>query len=169
MSERRPEGVEGYSLDTGLFPFDIFEFDTPTLKVKSGYELLAMPPVGFVYIQFPTKESPETLWPSATWDNISDEFAGDFFRSEGGDASAFESGEQADQLQGHFHNVEYKPASGGGSSTTHNGTAVGLGAYTADAAHRAVAAITDGTNGTPRVGTTTRPVNRTIRIWERTA
>ena len=36
-SERRPEGVEGYALDTGLFPFDAFGFTRPTASTPVVY------------------------------------------------------------------------------------------------------------------------------------
>jgi len=44
MNERRPEGVEGYSLDTGIFPTDAFSFTKPTatppiLSFTSGWKL----------------------------------------------------------------------------------------------------------------------------------
>ena len=35
-------------------------------------------PVGEIYIQFPGKEDPQTLYGRGTWDNISNEFAGLF-------------------------------------------------------------------------------------------
>lgn len=54
------------------------------------YNRINTPPIGFTYIQFPGKSAPGTLWPDATWSNVSSEFAGDFFRAEGGAAAAFE-------------------------------------------------------------------------------
>lgn len=44
MSERRPEGVEGYSLDTGIFPTDAFTFTKPTatspmVVLSSGWKM----------------------------------------------------------------------------------------------------------------------------------
>ncbi|MDR1420324.1 MAG: hypothetical protein LBI86_08120, partial [Treponema sp.] len=50
-----------------------------------------IPPVNYIYIQFPGMPSPDVLWdqPSARWKNISGFFPGDFFRVEGGNASAF--------------------------------------------------------------------------------
>ena len=44
-SERRPEGVEGYALDVGLFPFDAFTSTKPTVAqpvvgMAEGWKLL---------------------------------------------------------------------------------------------------------------------------------
>ena len=54
----------------------------------------AAPPIGFVYIRFPGMDDPNTLFPGTTWENISSNFAGAFFRAEGGNASTFGSGLQ---------------------------------------------------------------------------
>ena len=168
-----PEHVTGEALDKGEFPTEAWEFTepsaaTPTLTLKPGWTLdanIACPyPIGAVYWQLPNKAAPATLWPTSTWDNISSTFPGEFFRAEGGAASAFQAGEQADQMQGHKHNV--------------NNVYMGIaGANFADSSVNAISAantatttpVTDGTNGTPRTGAETRPLNVTIRLWERTA
>lgn len=54
-----------------------------------------LPPIGFIYFQLPGKEAPEDIFSGGTWTNVSSTFAGVFFRAEGGDASTFESGNQA--------------------------------------------------------------------------
>jgi hypothetical protein len=124
--------------------------------------------VGFIYVQLPNEGSPSDRGWYGTWTNISSNYAGDFFRVEGGAASAFESGEQLDQLQGHYHRARFETTTrqSGGSGTRqfsasnyHNGTFV-------DTVQEAQS---DGTNGTPRLGSETRPVNQTIRVWKRTA
>ena len=121
-------------------------------------------PIGSTIVQFPNKKSPSELGLVGTWENISSEFAGDFFRAEGGNASTFESGEQLDRFQGHRH-----------SSNTSINTAIGVhGFLTGNTDNpgdvfRIESPTTDGTNGTPRTGIETNPVNHTIRIWERTA
>ncbi len=137
-------------------------------------------PIGMMYIQYPGKSDPSTLgWPG-TWTNVSSTYAGDFFRTEGGDASAFGGGEQLDQMQGHItddpgnHNHTFDGNTVGGESNTsgpfcttdyspnYNRPTSSAGAHTHGLAD-------DGVNGTPRTGSETRPVNQTIRIWERTA
>lgn len=49
-------------------------------------------PVGSIYIQYPNKVDPASLGLDGVWLNISNEFAGDFFRAEGGEALPFEGG-----------------------------------------------------------------------------
>ncbi len=50
-----------------------------------------IPPVGFMYIQFPGTPTPDQLWgnTSLQWENVSARFPGAFFRAEGSLASAF--------------------------------------------------------------------------------
>lgn len=119
------------------------------------------PPVGVTYIQFPGKPDPADRY-GGTWQNISNEFAGDFFRAEGGNASAFESGEQAHMFQTHAHNHRhgFKYNDGGSLGPAANATSsIGTGYTLYDAS--------DPSSGS--YGAETRPTNRTIRIWERIA
>ncbi|NIZ41367.1 hypothetical protein PVA45_07140 (plasmid) [Entomospira entomophila] len=51
-------------------------------------------PIGKIYVQYPSERSPQDLFPRQQWLNVSADFAGDFLRVEGGNASAFESGQQ---------------------------------------------------------------------------
>ena len=46
-------------------------------------------PIGFIYVQLPGQNDPQTLWPSTQCNNISPNYAGLFFRAEGGGANAF--------------------------------------------------------------------------------
>lgn len=46
-------------------------------------------PIGFVYIQLPDQQPPQEIWPSITWENISPNYEGVFFRVEGGTAGKF--------------------------------------------------------------------------------
>ncbi|KAH9393409.1 hypothetical protein TYRP_021748 [Tyrophagus putrescentiae] len=39
-----------------------------------------LPPIGFTYLQLPGDLSPESLWPSAAWTEVSDTYSGLFFR-----------------------------------------------------------------------------------------
>lgn len=110
-------------------------------------------PIGSTYMQFPTKENPIELGFFGTWENISDEFPGDFFRAEGGNASSFESGQQTELIKNHTHPLF--DGTGSGSSQKSVTTAL------SDAS-----ALTGNNTGG---GAETRPVNRTVRIWERTA
>ena len=135
-----------------------------TLLARFGATSLIYP-VGYVYWQFPTKDSPADMGFIGSWTNISSDFPGDFFRAEGGEASAFESGEQADQFQGFKVRISAnRTATGAIDNVSSDGSSSGPENY-----DDSTSLIDDGTNGTPRTGTTTYPVNHTIRLWERTA
>ena len=66
---------------------------------------------------------------------------------------------QKDCFQGHQHTV--------------NAAADSLGGGTASACRpwgtNTTSIVTDGTNGTPRIGNETRPVNFTVQLWKRIA
>ncbi len=116
-------------------------------------------PIGFIYMQLPGRSLPSDLF-TGTWSNVSSSFAGNFFRAEGGNASAFESGVQASQNLLHTH-VEY-------TGNRDNGSGGYDGSYPAGNVNpivRVASACPTGDSG----GTEARPANRTMRIWERTA
>lgn len=46
-------------------------------------------PIGFIYVQLPKEKPPKDIWPTLTWKNISSDYAGVFFRVEGGNSSSF--------------------------------------------------------------------------------
>lgn len=128
-------------------------------------------PIGFIYVQFPNKPTPEEMnWPG-NWDDVStSEYSGAFFRAAGstpyGSASTFESGAQEDQMQGHIH-------------TSSGYIVIRSSPYTESysldndrLSRKSLQDITngytsDGTNGNPRIGPETRPYNFTVRIWKR--
>jgi hypothetical protein len=164
--------IEVYNPDTGQNE----KTEVDTIKtyiqeaIESSFEAIVLNtifPIGKRVVQLPGESSPSTLYASQTWTNISSSFAGDFFRVEGGDANTYDSGEQLDQMQGHWHDYF---AQGGNANGGSNGAlstiAVGTTTYT----YTPIRGVTtDGENGTPRVGDSTYPINHTIRIWERTA
>ncbi|CAG2114244.1 unnamed protein product [Medioppia subpectinata] len=51
-------------------------------------------PVGFIYVQLPNGTNPKILWPKYTWQDVSVNYAGQFFRVEGGDSLKFGAGIQ---------------------------------------------------------------------------
>ena len=105
--------------------------------------------VGIVYVQFPGESTPDTLF-GGTWQNITDQFAGAFFRAEGGNASSFNSGIQDMMIQSHDHSSFWRYAGAGQTGEWGTGWAVANG-------------------GSPTGGIETRPINYSIRIWKRTA
>jgi len=169
-------------------------------------------PIGFIYIQFPTKALPATLYPGTTWTDRSSSFAGNFFRAAGGNALGFEAGEQAFQNYSHSHgassgndNIDHShPVSGstgndspdhshattfynnnGGTGTNPYGSvssssfSVSSGGASVRHTHPAQGSLATGSRSAYHQHNITvnadggageaRPVNRTIRIWERTA
>jgi hypothetical protein len=59
-------------------------------------------PIGFIYVQLPKEKSPTEIWPWMTWINVSSDYAGHFFRVEGGNAAPFGQS-QIDAFQDHTH------------------------------------------------------------------
>ncbi|NIZ41359.1 hypothetical protein PVA45_07180 (plasmid) [Entomospira entomophila] len=55
-------------------------------------------PKGSLYTQLPTMAEPQVIYPRTTWQEISQQYAGDFLRVAGGLASAFGSGRQAGSI-----------------------------------------------------------------------
>ncbi len=172
-----------YTTDNKFLPFEMTKTGAVfTLKNdivhQSGAK--AVFPVGHVYTQYPTKKTPSELGFHGTWTNISSAFPGDFFRSEGGAASSFGSGQQAfsTDLKSHIHTTDVGSHAhdinidGGGTGA--NLVAASNGAVVSQIPTAGIAAsatIGNKDSGTPsNTGDAeTRPVNRTIRLWERTA
>ncbi|CAG7835345.1 unnamed protein product [Allacma fusca] len=59
------------------------------LGMKTDIEKNKLPPVGFIYIQYYGQPAPSTLWPRASWSDVSSTYAGYFFRAAGGGANTF--------------------------------------------------------------------------------
>jgi len=118
-------------------------------------------PVGYVYTQYPGTSDPATLF-GGTWLNITSLYAGLFFRAEGGAALAFNGGNQADAIITHRHALG---VSGAGSF------AFGSTTITSSSVMTLAGSGTNGPNtGDPLTVATaseTRPVNTTIRIWQK--
>ena len=133
-------------------------------------------PIGAVYIQFPGYSAPSSLF-GGTWSAIFDN-EGIFFRTPGGEALSFGGGIQLDQIQRIFGEV--------GNTDGHGfeglrGTKVATGPFSArnsvgrrtgsSSSSNQTRIIRFDTNDDPNVrsGSETRPRNRTVRVWVRTA
>jgi hypothetical protein len=110
------------------------------------------PPVGSTYMQLPDQPAPDELWPLAEWANVSDAWAGCFFRVEGGLALPFGGGKQDHQLADHSHSYS-KPRFGQGDSS----------------ANEEIVDYIDSSQTGAVGGNETRPDNYTVRVWKRTA
>lgn len=167
------------SLSTNKLQFT----NTSINEINSKLDIL---PVGFVYIQFPKKKKPSDFL-AGTWEDITDEYAGLFFRAEGGNADPFiEEGDltaQEDKIRSIQGELPHWGDVGG--------YGVGTGVFnTYSSTRRYPVSSTSGSNtayikstfsanenindfGNPMAGHADgpeiRPVNVSIRIWERTA
>ena len=126
-------------------------------------------PVGFVYVQYAGQAAPADLF-GGTWDNISDTYAGLFFRAEGGDAATFGETQTggAPNIQGTFGNSStFQTVTGAFlSSSSGNGT---IGGYSYAQGTVVVGFSAADSNATYGAADEIRPANSTIRIWKRTA
>lgn len=134
-------------------------------------------PIGEIYIRYPGQPSPQDLYKRGTWDNISNVYAGLFFRAEGGNANPFEGGSQEDKIRNitgrtfsecytsslykgvfrHGGTNEARGASAGGSTEVVN--------FDANADNNSGGNPMAGHADGPEI----RPVNTTIQIWKRTS
>lgn len=66
-------------------------------------------PIGFIYVQYKDQLDPASLF-GGNWSNISNEFAGLYFRSEGGNAATFGSNQSQGlpNITGSFCNILYQ-------------------------------------------------------------
>ena len=159
------------SINTSLFSLEKFLFES-------------IIPIGFVYVQFPDQESPETLWPFFKWTEITKSYKGAFFRAEGGDAKEFGKGKQEEGLpdiKGELSHIQAERGYGDNSPK---------GAFTVDNYH----GLSDSGSGEDRAFSMTflaskgeidsdgsyvnnvygksnhvTPVNYSIKIWKRKA
>lgn len=137
-------------------------------------EIVCPLPIGFVYTQKPGKKPPMELWPTTTWKNISDEWAGDFFRVEGGNASMFESGKQLEAIAPHTHEESIYLSTNDLSywNSGHSTRNIGSDGYVSkktESGSSGLSRVVPYTAQNNNAGIETRPGNRTVREWERIA
>jgi hypothetical protein len=138
-------------------------------------------PIGKRVIQLPGESSPATLYTNQTWSNISSTFAGDFFRVEGGKANTYDSGEQEDAMQRITGDTNTQfatttttnPAGGGDGALDMDNSGTNVSNIGGSTYYRSAITFDSANSTSPNAAKTdddeTRPVNWTIRIWERTA
>jgi len=105
-------------------------------------------PIGFVYFQIKGQPAPGEIF-AGVWENISSQYAGLFFRVEGGNAAAFGQ-DQGMMIQAHNHSI----------ARLANFIVGSEGIATASS-------LTNNTVTGDTGGVETRPVNSTIRVWIR--
>ena len=191
MSTKRIDTYTSQAVVSGDEALGLSSGNTVLLELLSNDEIIDLVyPVGSQYtmyavaasddlsVAFPTAKQPATLF-GGTWTQLW-ETDGVFFRTEGRPADGnITNGKQDDQMQGHRHYSGLGVADLGGSTYFGMEAVTGKSVfddYDADGgtSTRTRAAIgsdpiADPTNGTPRTGGTTYPVNRLFRIYERTS
>lgn len=135
-------------------------------------------PVGMIYIQYAGQAAPADLF-GGTWDNISDTYAGLFFRAEGGAAAAFgeTQGGGAPNITGSMsvegNGIAFLTNSADLSITgCFSSRKLGWGSTAAQAGATRPTGVNfaaSSSNATYGAADEIRPANSTIRIWKRTA
>lgn len=162
-----PQGPKGDKGDTGPQGPKGEKGDTGATGPQGPAGITVMP-VGSVYVRFKGQPAPNTLW-GGTWQNISSQYAGEFFRAEGGDAALFGQS-QAESLPNITGKVEglFSGYPGEGAfqrtqdtvnrDTINNNPAYYITTITKFSASRSNP-IYDGSHVTPK--------NSTVQIWKR--
>ena len=132
-------------------------------------ELTSGMPVGSIYIQFSGQSAPSDLFGGA-WSNISNSYAGLFFRAEGGAAAAF-GGSQTGGLPALAGSTGYQAFGPYGGSFYASGIVDPTSAHPASQTADSSVLHFNASRSSSLYGAATevRPVNSTIRIWKRTA
>lgn len=124
-------------------------------------------PIGMIYIQYPNQSAPSELF-GGEWENISGQYAGQFFRAEGGSAAAFGETQPGGlpNITGEFPALYANEAAATGAFYRGASYSVDLPGGHGVPYVRTVfsAANSNGTYSANEV----RPANSTIRIWKRT-
>ena len=129
-------------------------------------EIDAFIPTGFLYTQLPSQSSPDVLWPNMKWTQVTQSYAGLFFRAEGGNSSSYGELQSASaphlaQINQHFGvNVDYL--------VNNNNVSLEQGKETGNI-------ITGHSNNYDFYTLSfklsneeVRPINKAVRIWKRT-
>ena len=66
------------------------------IKIVYLYKAASIP-IGFIYTQLPDQLSPQNMFPSLTWSDVTSQYSGLFFRAEGSGSESFGSIQSANQ------------------------------------------------------------------------
>ena len=128
-------------------------------------------PVGAIYVQYGGQETPEALF-GGQWQDISETYAGRFFRVAGGDAAAFGEDQEggAPNISGTvwFDGATVYEATASTSCFYQASTKRGH-PYGGGSAHGDLGFSAQRSNALYGAATEIRPINHSIRIWKRTA
>src|SRR5699024_8969549 len=180
----RPTGVEYFGvfvLNRGSRPMQFgYDYGSNKYYVRTRgpsswddweelYHTGNFPPIGFCYIQYPGTAAPSSLF-GGTW-TLMFNSEGVFFRTEGQGASSFGGGVQRDALQQHGHVLQ----TGRNDSTQYHNTGSSRGHVGAgfeqnyNAGDGWVRNVSSAGSYSARTASETRPRNRTVRVWRKTA
>lgn len=146
-------------------------------------------PIGSIYIQFPGEAEPADIL-GGTWQNVSAQYAGmffrttddAFFRAEGGDAEDFGGSDQTSNTHvnaifclnstgNHTHTYHYVPISSSNCCKTTGSSINSLCHPTSYTVSSCIWSHSHSTSWTSMShnAAETRPTNYTVRIWEKTS
>lgn len=164
-------GWESYELKDLLATIASMQSSIATLSARKLEEWM---PVGHIYVQLPSQPDPSTLYPRATWANISSSYDGNFFRVEGR-GSANNLGwqdESVPNITGGWYGYKFTPS----SSASQWGAVVSGGATkkysvgTAPANDNEIQYTIDASRSHDAYGRRyeVAPRNYAMRIWRKT-
>lgn len=123
-------------------------------------------PVGSVYVRFKGQPAPNTLW-GGTWQNISSQYAGEFFRAEGGDAAPFgqSQAEGLPNIEGNFIAYASGPFNGCFGNSTYNESVL----FNTGNNNRAINLNFNARVSSLIYGSSSHvtPKNSTVQVWKR--
>lgn len=127
-------------------------------------------PIGAIYVQFAGQTDPTTLF-GGVWENVSSQYAGLFFRAEGGNAAAFGSTQTdgAPNITGAVGLVTTPKTEHWSGAFSNGGISNGNVGPTENRDWNLYSINFSATNSNGKYALAeVRPVNSTIRIWKRT-
>ncbi|NIZ41360.1 hypothetical protein PVA45_07175 (plasmid) [Entomospira entomophila] len=127
-------------------------------------------PVGTTVVQYPHETSPQERMPFLAWKEISQQYAGDFFRVVGGLASAFGSGKQSESVPNLTGKFDSSSAKWSGSGVFYVSTQQKDGGNASNSLYADIINF-DASKSSATYGRRNEvaPTNQSIRLWIRDA
>lgn len=161
-----------FNLPTGRIAVITWRSGWITLQETTSEGAFSAPPLDFIYIQFRNQKDPNALFPGTTWQNISNQHAGRFFRVEGGNAATFGSQQEGGlpNIRGSVtsgHSILQHPAASNGalyySNYSNNTSTWKIGSDN----YLSIELDASRSNSLYGNASEVRPINEAIRIWKR--
>lgn len=172
LKQAQLNSAQMQAVNSGITAEKVAQYDAGT-SIDQIFNMVH--PIGEVYTQYPNESDPNTLYGRGIWTNITEDYAGLFFRAEGGNSAEFET-EQSEGLP----NITAQLTSNSGRDgwtaygalkTSINQANYSYGSYKDSGAGRIMTMNFDASNSNLIYGASEHvtPVNTAIRIWKRTA